>query len=56
MSQQPTNQRVEKSNHTDYSMSKIIQNTEKSPGNPRRLAITQPPVNNHQVKTGAKKN
>ena len=33
----------------DFSTVKISQNTEKSPADPRRLAVTQPPVNDHQL-------
>ena len=33
-----------------YSITKIGQNTEKSPGDPRRLAISQTPVKDHQLK------
>ena len=36
-------------NHPDYSIVKISQNTEKSPGDLRRLAVTQRPVRNHQL-------
>ena len=35
--------------HPDYSITKISQNTEKSPGDLMRLAITQTPEKNHQV-------
>ena len=35
--------------HQDYRFNKIGQNTEKSPGNLRRLAVTQTPVKNHQL-------
>ena len=35
--------------HPDTSTIKISQNTEKSPGDLRRLAVTQPPVRNHQL-------
>ena len=35
--------------HPDYSVIKIRQNTEKSPGGLRRLAVTQTPVRNHQL-------
>ena len=31
-------------NHTDYSISEIVHNTEKSPGDLRRLAVTQTPM------------
>ena len=34
---------------TIYSMVEVGQNTEKSPGNLRRLAVTQTPVKNHQL-------
>ena len=33
--------------HPDYSINKNIQNTEKSPGDLRRLTTTQTPVKNH---------
>ena len=33
--------------HSNYSIVKIVQNTEKSPGNLRRLAVTQTPVKEH---------
>ena len=35
--------------HLDYSIIKIIGNTEKSPGNLRRLAVSRTPVENHQL-------
>ena len=35
--------------HPNYSTIEIGQNTEKSPGELRRLAITQTPVGNHQL-------
>ena len=35
--------------HLNYSIIKIDQNTEKSPGDLRRLAVTQTPVENHQL-------
>ena len=35
--------------HPNDSIKKIDQNTEKSPGDLRRLAITQTPVRNHQL-------
>ena len=35
--------------HLDYSIIKIGLNTEKSPGDLRRLAATQTPVKNHQL-------
>ena len=34
---------------TSRDLIEIGQNTEKSPGDLRRLAVTQPPVNNHQL-------
>ena len=34
--------------HPDYNIIKIDQNTEESPGNMRRLSITQNPVKNHR--------
>ena len=34
--------------HQDYSI-KISQNTEKSPGDLRRLAVTKTPMKNHQL-------
>ena len=36
--------------HTNYSIIENSQNTEKSPGDFRRLAVTQSPVTNHQLK------
>ena len=36
-------------NNPNYSIVKISQNTEKSPGDLRRLAVTQSPVKNHQL-------
>ena len=33
----------------NYRISKIVQNTEKSPGDLRRLAVTQTPVKDHQL-------
>ena len=36
-------------NHPDYCIAKIDQNTEKSPGDLRRLAVTQTPEENHQL-------
>ena len=42
------NQRTSK-DHPDDSITKIVQNTEKSPVYLRRLAVTQPPVKNHQL-------
>ena len=35
--------------HPDYSIVEISQNTEKSPGNQRRLAVTHTPVKNYQL-------
>ena len=35
--------------HSNYSIVEIRQNTEKSPGDLRRLAVTQTPVENHQL-------
>ena len=35
--------------HPDYSIVKIGQNTETSPGDLRRLAVTQIPVKDHQL-------
>ena len=35
-------------NHPNYSITKIGQNTEKTPGNLRRLVVTQTPGRNHQ--------
>ena len=35
--------------HQNYSTVEIGQNTEKSPGDLRRLAVTQTPVENHQL-------
>ena len=35
--------------HPDYCIGKIGQNTEESPGDLRRLAITQTPVKDHQL-------
>ena len=37
-------------NHPNYSIIENGQNTEKSPGDLRRLAVTQTPVKNHQLK------
>ena len=42
------NQRTSQ-NHPDYSIIKIDQNTEKSPRDLRRLAVTQTSVRNHQL-------
>ena len=36
--------------HPNYSIVEVGQNTEKSPGDFRRHAVTQTPVNNHQLK------
>ena len=38
--------------HPDYSIIKIDQNTEKSLGDMRRLAVTQTPVKDHQLTLG----
>ena len=35
--------------HLNYSFIKIGQNTEKSPGDLRRLAVPQTPVRNHRL-------
>ena len=35
--------------HPNYSIVEINQNTKKSPGDLRRLAVTQTPVKNHQL-------
>ena len=35
--------------HPNYSLIKIGQNTEKSPGDLNRLAVTQTPVRSHQL-------
>ena len=35
--------------HSSYSIIKIGQNTKKSPGDLRRLDVTQTPVRNHQL-------
>ena len=35
--------------HLNYSFVKIGQNTRKSPGDLRRLAVTQTPVKDHQL-------
>ena len=35
--------------HPNYSIAEISQNTEKSPGDLRRLALTQTPVIDHQL-------
>ena len=42
------NQRMS-GDHSDYSVIKIDQNTQKSPGDLRRLAVTQTPVKAHQL-------
>ena len=36
--------------YPDYSIVKIGQNTQESPGDLKRLAVTQTPVNDHQLK------
>ena len=36
--------------HRDYSTFKISQNTEKSPGDLKRLTVTKTPVRSHRVK------
>ena len=36
--------------HPNYNIIENGQNTEKSPGNLRRLAVTETPVKNHQLK------
>ena len=36
-------------NYPDNSIVEIAQNTEKSPGDPKRFAITQTPVKAHQL-------
>ena len=38
--------------HPAYSIVGIDQNTEKSPGDLRKLALTQTPVRNHQLLLG----
>ena len=38
-----------KGDHPNYSIIEIDQNTEKSPGDWRRLAVTQTPVTNYQL-------
>ena len=44
------NKRTSRSrDYLEYTIIKIIQNTEKSPGDLRRLAVTQTPVRNHQL-------
>ena len=35
--------------HPVYSIIKISQNTEESPGDSKRFAVTQPPMRNHQL-------
>ena len=35
--------------HTNYSIVGIVHNTNKSPGDFKRLAVTQTPVENHQL-------
>ena len=35
--------------HPNYSIIKIVQNTEKDPGNLRRLVVTQTPAEDHQL-------
>ena len=40
--------------HQDYSITKIGQNTGKSPGDLRRLAVTQTLLRNHQLTLGGK--
>ena len=35
--------------HPNYSIVEVGQNTEKSPGDLKKLAITQPPVKDHQL-------
>ena len=47
------NQRIRR-DHPDYSITKIGQNTEKSPGDLRRFAVTQTAVEEHQLKLGWK--
>ena len=42
------NQRTSR-DHPDYSITKICQNTEKSPEDLSRLAVSQIPVKNHQL-------
>ena len=37
--------------HPDYSITKIAQNTKKSPGNLRKFAVNQTPVKNHRLKS-----
>ena len=38
------------SDHPNYSMLKIVQNTEESPGDLRRLSVTQTPGKDYQLK------
>ena len=38
----------------NYSIIENVQNTEKSPGDLRKLAVTQTPVKNYQIKLGWK--
>ena len=42
--------------HPNYSIVEIGQNTKKSPGDLRRLAVTQTPVENHHLALVLKKN
>ena len=39
---------VDGRDHPNYYIIQNVQNTEKSPGDWRRLVVTQTPVNNHQ--------
>ena len=48
MSRGPGNKKTIR-DHPNYSVIKVRQNTEKSPGDLRRLAVTQTPVRNHQL-------
>ena len=41
--------------HPDYSIIQISQNTEKSPWDLRKLAVTQTLMKNHQLTSGVKK-
>ena len=43
-------------NHPNYCIIKIGQNTEKNPGDYRKLAVTQIPVKNHWLPLVEKKN
>ena len=43
------NQKASGETNLDYSIIKMGQNTEKSPGNLRRFVVTQTPVKDHQV-------